>query len=173
MARPITKDTTVRLRRIVAKAIVDPRGRYDDEAYRTLLFDGFGVRSTLHLSDEQGRQLIADLSSRRAPASAPTAPRRRAPRYVARGGGFATETQRAYMAGLEDRLGWSESPERLRGFCRRQLRLPANVELIDVAALTPQQCRTVLTGLERLRDEGHGADRRPSSTGPVAGATTA
>lgn len=173
MARPITKPTVRRLRAVAAKAIVDAKGRYDDEAYRARLWNGFGVRSTLDLSEAQGKRLTADLLAanprRQTTAPRPSVPRPSGDRYEPMGGGRATRKQLRFLAGLEDALGWTDQPERLRGFIRRQLRLADNVELLTPASLTPKMCSTVISGLVKLRDEGRAGDR-PSFTERVAGA---
>lgn len=148
----------VRRLRQKLRAIVAAKGWSDDQ-YRAWLATEFGVTSTTQLTE---RELVAAVRKQggnpeaKKPAKKPARAQVQdaaAGRYEGRGGrgfaGFLTQSQADYIARLEDSLGWSSDPSRLRGFIRRQLGLPSNVTK-PVEALRLREATKVITGLERL-----------------------
>ena len=153
MAQNITKPTTTELRRLAA--VFFPT----DEDYRARLFTTYGVRSTLDLSEKQGREIIDDVRRElgHAPRNARTAakPHPSGREHWTRcyhGGGskeFAhrlTPKQAREIARLEDVLGWTADPKRLTGFVARTLRLQAPITKTP-SMLTKAEATDLLTAL--------------------------
>lgn len=153
MAREITKATVKTLRPLAA--VYFP----DDETYRARLWKAYGVRSTLDLSDKQGKELIAEIreglghtgkASRKYPDH-PSGRKHYAQRYAGKGRkGYAsrlTWKQAVKIGQLEDQLGWTPQPNRLTGFAARTLRLE-HPKLIS--ALTKAEATDLITALSRF-----------------------
>ena len=161
-ARKHLKPDSQRLRTLRGKLRggVAKQGVSDDD-YRAYLGRTFRVTSTKQLTEPQLRTAFRDYRLRwpfpkgkKKPATPPRPPAD-APwrgRYEGRGergaAQFLTQDQADEIARLEDHLGWTGAPDRLRGFIRRQLGLPDNVTK-DVGGLMVREATKVITGLRR------------------------
>lgn len=147
MPKMITKPLTIRLRGLVANIFPE------DDAYRAWLAEQYDVASTLDLTEAQANHAISELIGHaRREIGGGSAPKGR--RYAVSGAaGRITQKQADYIAGLEDRLGWSADRSRLVGFIRRQLRLDDKVYVL-VPSLSVADASKVIVGLEKLSEEG-------------------
>jgi hypothetical protein len=161
-------------------------GQYDDEARRAVLMQVTGHSSTAEISDAQMKRVIdfqerllrkCDPEHHRS-RRARFRPAMEAKQPVGLGTAITSEIQRLdaeepasdrpkrqpgqrwtqdyYIAFLESELGWAGTPERLKGFIRRETRGWTEA----VADLSPRQKGQLISGLRRLfSDQRRGTAR--------------
>jgi len=113
---------------------------WDDAAYRAVL-SSYHVDSSSDLTVKQASHFISHFSARHAP------PKKSRYRGTGDGvrNGHLTQAQADEIARLEDALGWTENPKRLRGFIFRTIGKRCSVEM-----LMAYEASRVLTGLGKM-----------------------
>jgi len=118
----------------------------DNDQYHEWLASNFGKSSTKKLNNSEAVEAIYLVSQ-----MVPGAPKvkKSKGRYTGAGTfGMLTASQAWKIEQLEDALGWSESPQRLKGFIKRQLSKGKHVE-----SLTNREASRVISGLVKLNHE--------------------
>lgn len=117
----------------------NPSARYLDAHGRAELLRAF---ASLGWPDASARQATSDRATRRKGQTNGRYP-------VAGARGMVTQKQADLIAHLEDRLDWTDDPERLTGWITRQIEPNGDGtrKLTFVAALTRVQATTVITGM--------------------------
>lgn len=119
----------------------------DDEDIHGLAYNIAHVESIRSMTRREAGRMIDILKDRagQKPGGEATSPNR------------ATQAQRGKIYALTREMGWSDQPERLRGYLRRV----CGVE--DVRFLTPQQAGKVIDGLKAMQAGGRAERKREVS----------
>ena len=137
----ITKDQIRAIRTIASRMFPD------DDAYHNWLMNNYHVASTKDLSKQMASQIIEMLGD---PTHTKISEESKGRYY---GGGnpgsnrdHLTQAQADEIARLEDALGWTENPKRLRGFIVRQIGKHCTVEM-----LMNYEARKVISGMKKMK----------------------